>query len=250
MAITHAHNMYKVYVTVAALWLLTASVVMAQEDTEYRYEVGAGVGIGTYYGDFNSSLFGNVAPAGTAMFKFVLNPHSAMTFAGTYTKAKGEYKVDQTYYPDMQLEGYSYNTDLFDLSAVYEYNFWPYGTGKEYRGAVRLAPFIAVGVGLTGARCDNRTMDYSALERTSSNNKVVTANIPLGIGVKYRYGDRTNFSLQWMMHFSLSDHLDGAKDPYRVKSDGLFKNTDCYSVLTFCVTYSFAPKCPTCMKDR
>lgn len=250
MTLTHTRNIHKICVAVVALWVLATGEVVAQEDTEYRYEIGAGVGMSTYYGDFNSNLFGNALPAGSAMFKFVLNPHSAMTFSGSYAKAKGEYKLDQTYYPDLQTDGYSFNTDMFDLSAVYEYNFWPYGTGKEYRGAVRFAPFVALGIGLTGAWCSDRTVDYSALERSSSSNNVITANIPLGIGVKYRYGDRVNFSLQWMMHFSMSDYLDGAKDPYRVKSDGLFKNTDCYSMLTFCVTYSFAPKCPTCMKDR
>ena len=41
------------------------------------------------------------------------------------------------------------------------------------------------------------------------------------------------------MHFSLSDELDGVKDPYSVKSSGAFKNTDCYSALEVTLTYSF-----------
>ncbi|MDD6865956.1 MAG: porin family protein, partial [Prevotella sp.] len=39
------------------------------------------------------------------------------------------------------------------------------------------------------------------------------------------------------------------KDPYGIKSSGLFKNTDCYSVLQLSLTYSFMPKCVTCNKD-
>ena len=124
------------------------------------------------------------------------------------------------------------------------------GTGKEYRGAMRFAPFISLGIGLTGVKNENRTVDYSSMTHEEANNKIVTANIPLGFGVKYRYKDRINFAVQWQMHFTLSDQMDGLKDTYRIKSSGLFKNTDCYSTLMFSLTYSISPKCPTCMKDR
>ena len=115
---------------------------------------------------------------------------------------------------------------------------------------MRIAPFLSIGVGLTGVRNENRTVDYSSLTHEQSNNKVVTANVPMGFGVKYRYKDRINFTLEWQMHFSLCDHIDGIKDSYRVKSEGLFKNTDCYSTLMLSLTYCLSPKCPTCMKDR
>ena len=79
--------------------------------------------------------------------------------------------------------------------------------------------------------------------------KVFTANVPLGLGFKYKIGERMNVGLDWAMHFSLSDKLDGRKDPYGIASTGIFKNTDCYSVLQLTLTYSFMPKCSTCNKD-
>ena len=79
---------------------------------------------------------------------------------------------------------------------------------------------------------------------------IVTANIPLGVGVKYKVADRLNLSLDWQMHFTLSDYVDGIKDPYRISSSGMFKNTDCYSTLMLALTYSFSPKCPNCQKER
>ena len=239
----------KACIMAALLWCCSANT-WAQEDSEYRYEIGAAAGMATYFGDFNSKLFGNIAPAGGAVFKFVLNPHSAMKFSGTYLKLNGDYDLAQTYYPDLRETGYSYNADVIDIAATYEYNFWPYGTGKEYRGAMRFAPFISLGIGLTGVKNENRTVDYSSMTHEEANNKIVTANIPLGFGVKYRYKDRINFAVQWQMHFTLSDQMDGLKDTYRIKSSGLFKNTDCYSTLMFSLTYSISPKCPTCMKDR
>jgi hypothetical protein len=52
------------------------------------------------------------------------------------------------------------------------------------------------------------------------------------------------------MHFSLSDKLDGVKDPYGIKSSGAFKNTDCYSTLQVSVTYDLWAKCKTCHNDK
>ena len=53
-----------------------------------------------------------------------------------------------------------------------------------------------------------------------------------------------------MMHFSGSDKLDGIKDPYDIKSSGLFKNTDCYTTLQVALTYDIWAKCKTCNNDR
>jgi hypothetical protein len=75
-------------------------------------------------------------------------------------------------------------------------------------------------------------------------------NVPLGGGVKYKIGDRLNLAVEWTMHFTNSDKLDGVEDPYGIKSSGLFKNTDCYSQLRMTVTYDFWAKCKTCHNDR
>ena len=53
-----------------------------------------------------------------------------------------------------------------------------------------------------------------------------------------------------MVHFTLSDMLDGMKDPYGIKSSGLFKNTDCYSMLNLSLTYDLWAKCKVCHNDR
>jgi len=70
------------------------------------------------------------------------------------------------------------------------------------------------------------------------------------VGVKYKVSNRVNLTLEWAMHFSLSDELDGVKDPYGIKSSGLFKNTDCYSTLSLSVTYDLWAKCKVCHNDK
>ena len=130
---------------------------------------------------------------------------------------------------------YEFANSLVDVSATYEYNFWPYGTGHDYRGAQRLTPFIFAGLGATYA--------------SGSGNNVFTANVPLGVGVKYKVATRLNLGIEWAMHFSMNDNLDGVKDPYGIQSTGMFKNTDCYSMLQLTLTYSLMPKCRTCHND-
>lgn len=217
------------------LLFVAAVQTLAQDDVEYRMEVGAGAGLVSYLGDFNGSVMKNMQPMGSLVWRWVLNPRMALRAKGSYGKLKGSSADVQTYYPDMQAKPYEFNHSLGDLGVTFEYNFWPYGTGRDYRGAKRLTPFIFGGVG--GTYVSGGLKD------------VWTAHVPLGLGVKYKLGDRVNLGLEWAAHFSLSDKLDGVVDPYLVKSSGLFKNTDGYSALLVTLTYSFQAKCRTCHND-
>lgn len=222
----------------------------AQDDVEYQMEIGGGIGATAYQGDFSNSLFGGVQPAASVVFRRIINPYSALRISGMVSKLKGSTDNKNNQYPELPAEGYSFGNMMGDISFTYEYNFLPYGTGRDYHGAKRLTPFISLGLGITYVNSKNGTYDYASATKHSNTKNVFTGNVPLGVGVKYKIGDRTNLSLDWQMHFSFSDDLDGVKDPYGIKSSGIFKNTDCYSTLMLSLTYSFAPKCPTCQKDR
>ena len=236
-----------------------AAALHAQDDVEYRAELGAGIGMTSYHGDFSSALIGNVQPAGAVVFRRIFNPRMALRIAAMYTKVKGKLEDVKTVYPDLAQSGYSFSNSIGDLTTAFEYNFLPYGTGRDYRGAKRLTPFVSLGIGVTYANCPEGTLDYSKGQWTAdgtytpehnTTKGVFTMNIPIGFGVKYKVGSRSNIILDWQMHFSLSDRLDGIKDPYRIPSSGLFKNTDCYSTLMLSYTYSLSPKCSTCNNDR
>lgn len=207
---------------------------MAQTDPIYLMEIGGGVGLTGYLGDFNSSLTKNMQPAVALVYRRNLSPWYGLKLDAAYTQLKGSYKNEETFYPDYDKE-FSFKRSMADMNLTFEYNFWPYGTGNDYRGAQRITPFIFLGLGATVAFGEGKS--------------VVTANMPLGIGVKYKIADRVNLGVEWGMHFSLSDKLDGITDPYAIRSSGIFKNTDCYSSLRVTMTYSFAAKCPTCNKD-
>lgn len=223
-------------IVLTALLLSIASVpANAQTDYEYRMEIGGGVGLMAYEGDFNGSILHNMQPSASLMLRRVINPYMDLRLAASYGKLKGSSKDVKTYLPQYQDTQYDFSTTLIDLSATYEYNFWPYGTGNDYRGAQRLTPFIFAGIGTTYA--------------STPTGNVFTANLPLGLGVKYKVAPRLNLGIEWAIHFSLNDKLDGIADPYGIQSTGMFKNTDCFSALQLTLTYSFMPKCRTCHND-
>lgn len=217
--------------------LLPAARMSAQDDPQYRMEIGAGVGMVSYEGDFNGNVLKNMQPMFSALWRYNFDPYKDLRLSATYGKLKGSSKDVDTYYPVYATEEYSFNRNLLDVSLVFEYNFWPYGTGRDYRGAKRLTPYIYGGIGATSAS-------------GGGSKSVFTANVPIGLGVKYKLNERMNLGLDWGIHFSLSDELDGVKDPYQVKSSGMFKNTDCYSMLQLTLTYSFKAKCRTCNKEE
>lgn len=207
----------------------------AQDDPQYRMEIGAGVGMQAYEGDFNEKPFAQMQPMASIIGRYNFDPYKALKLSLAAGKLKGSSADAGTYYPDYAETTYRFNHTMADASLVFEYNFWPYGTGRDYRGARRLVPYILGGLGGTFVKGEGKN--------------VFAANVPLGIGAKYKVGERLNIGIDWTIHFSLSDELDGVRDPYGVKSSGIFKNTDCYSMLQVSITYSFLAKCRTCNKE-
>lgn len=223
------------FLLVAAL-VLIGTAASAQDDPQYRLEIGAGVGTVAYEGDFNGSILKNMQPMAAIVGRYNFDPYKDLRLNIGLGKIKGSSDKMDTYYPDYAEQAYSFSHTLVDASLVFEYNFWPYGTGRDYRGAKRLVPYVFGGLGATYVKGNEKN--------------VFTANVPLGFGAKYKINERLNVGLDWTIHFSLSDELDGVKDPYWVKSSGAFKNTDCYSMLQVSLTYSFSAKCKTCNKEE
>ena len=216
---------------------LSFSRVAAQDDPEYRMEAGGGIGVITYLGDFNGSLLSNMQPTAGAVAKYKLNPRMAWSANIAYGKLKGESAMEKTWYPELAENPIAFSTSLIDVTVCFEYNFWPFGTGREYLGARPLTPFIAIGAGF-------------AIAKPDIGDQTGALQLPVGAGVKYKLKDRLNLAVEWLMHFTTSDKLDGVKDPYGIKSTGMFKNTDCYSTLRLTLTYDFWARCKTCHNDR
>ncbi len=199
----------------------------AQDEPEYKMEIGAGTGLVSYVGDCNGNPLKGMQPWLALVAKYRMDPRVAIAFDLGRGKLKGKAETSNS--------GYEFKHDITEADVRLEYNFWPYGTGYEYRGARRFTPFITMGLGASF---------YTGPENGA------TMNLPIGAGIKYKIGNRLNLTAEWAMRFTLSDKLDGSKDPLGIKSSGLFKNTDGYSVLQIALTYDLWEKCKTCNNDR
>ncbi len=228
-------NSIKIGVLLSGIMLCLATVVRAEE-LEYKMELGGMVGGSYYLGDTNfTGLFKELNIMGGIVARYNLNPRMAikgnLSVAGiSGTTAGSEYKI-----PNGDV---SFSRTIYDLAAQFEYNFQAYGEGGGYKRTYRIVPYIFAGAGMTFAPqpVDN----------------VFTANIPIGVGVKYKFAPRFNLGCELSFRFSFSDKLDVTKqmpatleDPFGIKS-GFLKNKDSYSFLSIFLTYDLFPKYRKC----
>ena len=228
-------------VVAIVLLLLLPRAVQAQEDADFRMEIGGGLGSSFYLGDMNNTVFSCSQPAAGAYWRYLFDHYSSLKVSLAYAGIKGSTENHDSFYPSDPASGavsdkplkMSFSGSVIDLSCMYEINFFPYGYYQDFYGHKRLTPFLQLGVGVMYA----------------SKGKEASLSLPVGLGVKYRVSKRLNMSFDWAMHFTMSDKLDGLEDPHGIKSEG-FKNKDHYGIGLLTLTYSFAPRCPNCNKAK
>lgn len=223
------------YNTLTALVVLIIALMSpghapAQEES-YRFDLGAGLGIGGYMGDLNeSNPLARPGFTGDIAFRYRFDTRWALSTVLGYSSLSGNSSQLGSALPgDIE---YSFKSKVIDISERAEVNFFAFGIGETYKKLRRWSPYIAVGIGLAVASCDGSS--HAAF------------TIPLAAGLKYKLRERLNLGLEFSMTKAFSDHIDGEiADLYQVKSS-FIKNTDWYSRLALSVSYEFGLRCPTC----
>ncbi len=231
------------------LLLLGALSLHAQdEDDEYKMEIGGGIGTDFYLGDVNSTPFSHAGAMGGAVIRGIFNPRMVLkgnvAFGNLRGSSTGRFIPTDASTPGP--EGgepttVSFKRNVLDLGVQFEFNFWGYGIGQEYKGNSRITPYVLAGIGVTVAMGGGGTD--------------AAANFPLGVGVKYKMKPRVNVGLEWTFRFTTTDALDvnagqtSLDRPYDIKSSGL-KNKDAYSYLVLFLTYDICPRCKTCNNNN
>ena len=62
------------------LFLMASVPILAQDGEEYRMELGAGIGLMGYLGDFNGALTKDLQPMGTVLARYAFNPYMGLKF--------------------------------------------------------------------------------------------------------------------------------------------------------------------------
>ena len=224
--------------------LLFGFAAFAEEEVEYKMDMGAGLGGCFYMGDANGVPFSNLSIMGAITARRILNPRMAVkaNLAIGHIHGTNDGFIPTDAY-SLTPEGgiptqVKFSRNVLDLGAQFELNFWGFGTGVGYKGNSRITPYILGGIGIT-------------VGMGGGAGACAGMNIPVGLGVKYKLKPRVNLGFEWTVRFSTTDRLDATpdgtqlKDPYGVKS-GMFKNKDSYSFAMFFITYDMFPKYRKC----
>ena len=196
-----------------ALLLALTALVPARAQEDYRFDIGAGIGMTGYLGDANTANMWS-SPSWDAEILF------------RYISSKME-----NVFPDAA--NFKFSTTFYELGEMFEFHFFNYGMGESYRKLKRWTPYITAGVGVTAWSVDSKAG--------------AAFTIPLGVGFKFKPSLRWNLGLEFLMKKTFSDKLDGEalSDPLGIKSS-FMKNTDWYSTLTLTISYEFSKRCAVC----
>ncbi len=216
----------------AASILLCAAVGASAQSAPYKFDIGAELGMSGYIGEANrSNPFAHPGFTGELSFRYLPDARWALRGVLSTMSLSGN-TADIT---DVLPGGasYSFTSQVYELSARGEFNFFPYGIGETYKRLRRWTPYLVVGVGVA----------MSSSGGTTS----VVPTIPMGAGIKFKASQRLNLGLEFTMTKAFGDKIDGTDlvDLNQIKTE-FYKNTDWYSRLTFGVSYEFGPRCETC----
>ncbi len=185
-----------------------------------------------YLGDANSgNPFRHPGFAGGASFRYLINSRWALRGIFTTESLSGDTSNFENALPGGA--EYSFSSQIYDLGARIEFNFFGYGIGETYKRLRRWSPYLTIGVGGTLSTCEGKSF--------------FAANLPMGVGVKYKLKPRINLGWEFSMTKVFGDHVDGEllTDLYTIKSNFL-KNTDWYSQLSVSISYEFGKRCTAC----
>ncbi len=210
--------------------MATAAIAHAQE-APYKFDFGAGLGMSGYSGDASSSVFKHPGFVGEIGFRYLPDTRWAIRGVLSTLSLSGNTADMDNVLPEGK--EYSFSSQVYDLGARIEFNFFSYGIGETYKRLRRWTPYLVLGVGVTLASCDGNT--------------AIGPNVPMGAGIKYKLKERLNLGLEFTMTKVFNDHVDGKElsDLTTIKSS-FVKNNDWYSRLTIGITYEFGKRCETC----
>lgn len=215
------------------LAVVSAGVAAHAQEEEYKFDIGAGVGMSGYLGDVNhSNLFRRPGFVGQLSFRYLIDTRWAIRGLFTTSTIKGNTADTKMVLPDGM--HYSFSSQLYDLGARAEFNFFGYGIGETYKRLRRWSPYLSLGLGATVAS-------------PGGGGVFACMSVPMAFGVKFKVMPRLNLAAEFCMTYLVGDRADGRNltDLYQIKSTFL-KNNDWNSNLTISISYEFGKRCVTC----
>lgn len=204
---------------------------------EYAHELGLIGGMSSYMGDANKTkLFLNPGATIGGIYRYNVDFHWAIKGDLIAGVLSGNTADAQNVFPSNM--NVSFDRTFVELGSQIEFNFFPYSDKYGYLGTKPYTPYLFTGVGTTVATGDQLFFN---------------ANVPIGIGFKYKLRNRLNLGFEFSMRKLFGDNLDAPDKnqdfsldaPFGIKSSVL-KNQDWYSLTILFITWEFSLKDDPC----
>jgi hypothetical protein len=202
------------------------------QSAPYKFDFGAAIGMSGYLGDANrSSFLKHPGFEGELSFRYLPDTRWAIRGVLSTLSLSGNTADMDNVLPEAA--SYKFSSQVYDLGARVEFNFFSYGIGETYKRLRRWSPYLTLGVGVCLASSDG--------------NLAAAPTLPMGMGLKYKLRERLNLCLEFTMTKAFGDKVDGAKlvDLNQIKTS-FYKSTDWYSRFTIGISYEFGKRCETC----
>lgn len=195
-------------------------------------ELGIQAGGMFYLGDINHVPFKFTKPAGGLFYRHNFNTRYSVKGIFAFSqvgaddaKAKSQYQKER---------GYSFTGNFFNLFAMGEFNFMPFGSSKVKNN---FTPYIQAGVGV----------DYNTKVKIDQ----IALSLPFGIGVKYNHTKKIGYGADFIMVKVFSDKIDyyapNSTESVLQKQRTSYSNDDWLSYFTIYLSYriEYPKKCPS-----
>lgn len=223
----------------ACKWSCLLLLLIIYTAKAQHHELGAGVGIMNYRGELAPHLNYWSPRAGAGLlWRQNWNTFISSRVALLYGRIEADDRQKNDGFARQR--NHHFQTDLTELSFIFEYNFLNYRSQKE---GYFWSPYLLMG--LAGFRMNpqlNRQPDYS----------LYSLALPIGAGVKIALGRHWNLNLEFGARKTFTDYLDDLYTNDRLASlrppkyyTGNPNNKDWYFFTGIYITYTFyKPPCP------
>jgi hypothetical protein len=212
---------------VLAFLFLCFHVSLAHEKDKYAkyHDVGLFVGGAFYNGDLNPYKMVDFDSPGFSagfLYRFNFDRRNSLRLAANY----GFIYADDATNTDNEFQyqrGLNFQTNIYEVSTIYEFNFFPYEMGNK---SLPISPYIFGGLGgfyfNPQANYNNENYKLRNLNtegqgvKTNSSKPYsrVQINIPFGAGVKVNLGKKMGFQIEWGLRKLFTDYLDDVSTTY------------------------------------
>ncbi|MDY9917746.1 MAG: DUF6089 family protein [Proteiniphilum sp.] len=225
---------------VVSLFVMSLFIMIPTADIraqEYKYEIGGAAGTSFYMGDANKTQF-YLHPGLSGGFLFRYNPNFLWSIKTGIFIANVSGKSDDSGNAFPYAQQASFQRTLAELGTQVEFNFFPYSDKYAYLGTRPYTPYLFTGAGVTYAE---------------GNKKFIGANIPVGMGFKYKLKNRMNIGIEFSMRKLFGDDFDVTEkttgwnldNPFSIEGSFL-KNKDWYSFTMIFLTWEFSMREDPC----